>query len=41
MKLKALGAPFGVPLRIIQKKLPINDVEGIKVKMEEVDSLTG
>jgi len=40
-KLKALGASKEEPLPIIQKKLPICNIDGVKAYMEETDALTG
>ena len=39
-KLKKIGAPKGVPLRIVQKKLPIDNIQGVSACPQEVDPLS-
>lgn len=41
MRLKALGVPKEEPMRIVQKKMPLNNIEGVKAYMQETDLLTG
>ena len=38
-KLNQYGAPKGVPLEIVQHKLPIDNLEGVICSMEEKDPL--
>ena len=33
MRLKALGVPKEEPMRIVQKKMPLNNIEGVKAYM--------